>query len=294
MLSQVLTSLQEVKSQLQNQLAQQPEYRALLILDKAVSQLGDVFTPVKSYLEDAPAAITDGSAKTMRSRESAEAAPNPGVCAGAPRAVAMSEFAAAADAPPLAVESFGNVAQLSRPAHAAQEIAHDENRAAAPQIAVGAGGFAQAPVASADIFEIVALDESDVETSEGASADGGLAAMSPSAATSVDAPAATTPDLADVGGHSANGAASTDAPSGLAAAYYETAGDLFELDSNHRLADPPAQPVLAADKLVSAAKDAFNQILAKAAQADAAPKAAAPRSYLPFIVAPRPVQNRQR
>lgn len=43
MLSDVLAALQEVKSQLQDQLALQPGYRALLILDRAASQLGAVF-----------------------------------------------------------------------------------------------------------------------------------------------------------------------------------------------------------------------------------------------------------
>jgi hypothetical protein len=42
MLSDVLAALQEVKSQLQDQLALQPGYQALLILDRATSQLGAV------------------------------------------------------------------------------------------------------------------------------------------------------------------------------------------------------------------------------------------------------------
>ena len=45
MLSEVLSALKELRSQLQDQLARQPEYRALLILDRATSQLGDVVAP---------------------------------------------------------------------------------------------------------------------------------------------------------------------------------------------------------------------------------------------------------
>jgi hypothetical protein len=45
MLSEVLSALKDLKSELQERLAQQPEYRALLILDRATSQLNDVLAP---------------------------------------------------------------------------------------------------------------------------------------------------------------------------------------------------------------------------------------------------------
>jgi hypothetical protein len=53
MLSEVLSALKELRSELQDQLARQPEYRALLILDRATSQLGDVVAPIDL---DGPAA----------------------------------------------------------------------------------------------------------------------------------------------------------------------------------------------------------------------------------------------
>jgi hypothetical protein len=43
MFLEVLTSLKEVRIQLQRQLAQRPEYRALLIVDRAAEQLADEF-----------------------------------------------------------------------------------------------------------------------------------------------------------------------------------------------------------------------------------------------------------
>jgi hypothetical protein len=59
MLPEVLNALKELKAELQNQLAQQPEYRALLILDKATSQLGDVLTPFGDRREDVAAQPPD-------------------------------------------------------------------------------------------------------------------------------------------------------------------------------------------------------------------------------------------
>lgn len=44
MLPEVLTSLNEVKSRLQESLLQHPEYPAFLIIDRAASQLGEVLT----------------------------------------------------------------------------------------------------------------------------------------------------------------------------------------------------------------------------------------------------------
>jgi hypothetical protein len=44
MLSEIVSALKGLKVELQEQLAQQPEYRALLILDRATSQLGDALT----------------------------------------------------------------------------------------------------------------------------------------------------------------------------------------------------------------------------------------------------------
>ena len=44
MLSEVLSALKGLKAELQERLAQQPEYRALLILDRATSQLGDTLS----------------------------------------------------------------------------------------------------------------------------------------------------------------------------------------------------------------------------------------------------------
>jgi hypothetical protein len=46
MLSEVLNSLKETKSNLQRQLAQRPEYRALLIIEKAAEQLSQALDPL--------------------------------------------------------------------------------------------------------------------------------------------------------------------------------------------------------------------------------------------------------
>jgi hypothetical protein len=62
MLSQALSSLEEAKLQLQRQLAQRAEYRALLIIDKATRELAEILNPsapsvaapVESIAEEAP------------------------------------------------------------------------------------------------------------------------------------------------------------------------------------------------------------------------------------------------
>ena len=46
MLSETLSSLKEIKAQLQLQLAQRPEYRALLIIDEAALQLAKALDPL--------------------------------------------------------------------------------------------------------------------------------------------------------------------------------------------------------------------------------------------------------
>jgi hypothetical protein len=46
MLSKVLNSLKETRSNLQRQLAQRPEYRALLIIEKAAEQLSQTLDPL--------------------------------------------------------------------------------------------------------------------------------------------------------------------------------------------------------------------------------------------------------
>lgn len=70
MLSEVLTSLNEVKSRLQERLLQQPEYPALLIVDKAAFQLGEVLTLLRPQParfaahrtgDDAPVAATEAA-----------------------------------------------------------------------------------------------------------------------------------------------------------------------------------------------------------------------------------------
>jgi hypothetical protein len=73
MLSDVLTSLNEVKSRLQERLLQQPEYPALLIVDKAAFQLGEVLTLLRPQ-PPRLAANRAGGAATEASDEPAQAA----------------------------------------------------------------------------------------------------------------------------------------------------------------------------------------------------------------------------
>ena len=65
MLSEALTSLEDVKSQLQQTLLQQPEYRALLVIDQAMSQLAQFLGP-----------FDPGAAISLENRAKAAAAPN--------------------------------------------------------------------------------------------------------------------------------------------------------------------------------------------------------------------------
>lgn len=61
MLSEVLTSLNEVKSRLQERLLQRPEYPALLIVDKAAFQLGEVLALLQPQLARLPANACAGA-----------------------------------------------------------------------------------------------------------------------------------------------------------------------------------------------------------------------------------------
>lgn len=81
LLSEALGSLREAKSQLQDKLAQRPEYQALLIVDKATAQLAGVLDPANGPL---PAATGNGEAEepfesraTIEVREAA-VEPQPG------------------------------------------------------------------------------------------------------------------------------------------------------------------------------------------------------------------------
>jgi len=104
MLSEVLTSLHEVKSRLQERLLQQPEYPALLIVDKAAFQLGEVLTLLRpqparlaeNRAADAPVAATaavDDPAQAAHARRGED-----------PNADAPVAMAAAADQPAGAAE----------------------------------------------------------------------------------------------------------------------------------------------------------------------------------------------
>ncbi|WP_158814572.1 hypothetical protein [Methylocapsa sp. S129] len=110
MLSEVLTSLKEVKLQLQRQLAQQPEYRALLVVDRAAAQLAEILGP-----QDPPAAVPSAGA--------VEDAPPPPAAAEPVNAVSQDEYRVQ-DAP---VET---AAAIEEPAVAPSSLAQLENRIA--------------------------------------------------------------------------------------------------------------------------------------------------------------------
>lgn len=145
MLSEALTSLEEVKSRLQESLRQQPEYRALLVIDQATSQLAEVFGPAdldvavrpKSRVEDIAVSTAGAALPPYTAALDAEdvvdaavpnVAPPPGPAAieepqsvvdAPPRAVAADEPASLADAPHLTPAIFRMAAVLRELATAA-------------------------------------------------------------------------------------------------------------------------------------------------------------------------------
>jgi hypothetical protein len=75
LLSEALGSLREAKSQLQHELAQRPEYQALLIVDRATAQLAGVLDPAGGSLPPASGnGETDGSSESSATIEVREAA----------------------------------------------------------------------------------------------------------------------------------------------------------------------------------------------------------------------------
>lgn len=138
MLSEVMTALKELKSELQDQLAQQPEYRALLVLDRAASQLGDVLTPAN------PQAFVRREHPPRDEPRATPAATNPAelfggalngvsdavqsedrlVDAPGPISAAVNDLARIVETPHAAAEDVREVAPPYRPPDAAADVVH--------------------------------------------------------------------------------------------------------------------------------------------------------------------------
>jgi hypothetical protein len=101
MLSEALTSLEDVKTQLQQRLLQQPEYRALLVIDEATSQLERVLEPSGAVHTERFEGTGDFGRKAFTSVQSIHSfvAPDEPTLRGAPQPVVPLRLAPERAAP---------------------------------------------------------------------------------------------------------------------------------------------------------------------------------------------------
>jgi hypothetical protein len=169
---ETLTSLIEVKARLQSCLSQQPEYRALVILDQTISQLSDILAlgdeaMVAGGLAD-PAADARIAANAVREIEG----PAPNDAPAEDRrtdsalaiADALNEISSVVDGPLAKAAPFRFVAPAYEPPNAAPDAGPREDRLGdAAQASAGAvNGFAAVAIARlprAAILRVAALDE---------------------------------------------------------------------------------------------------------------------------------------
>lgn len=281
MLSEMLASLREVKSQLQHQLARQPEFRALLILEKAALQISEALARVESTPSAAQEASAPDSSPGMSSDQETGAFSNDpaddaqDIGIGADSVAHPKDLAAvAADAP------FDRSDRSDRPRPPLKdEDAEDRvvGTTAAPVVVSWLNALYDARAASGS--EPVEDRRADAPVPD---------------RISQGEPAARELTLVDLRDAGADALIPATAPSGFAAAFYESTGDAIDTAHFEDAEDAP-RPQNALEEPAVAATEAFEHVFAEVAPAEGhAAATPPPRTYLPFIVAPRSARTAQR
>jgi hypothetical protein len=278
MLSEALTSLENVRARLRQDLLQQPEYRALLVIDQAMSELAAFLGPCESE------ASPGGERRAYEALASTAAllspAPTPAPPAAAPPRAPV-RFERAPEAAPTTPAIFKMAAALRELAGIGPDSL--------------AGDYDLPPAtARTDAAPHPSAVEADAATSEPAQpeeAGGEAAAVSGMAALYLsigDAADEQTSPSGDYAG--AQPPLAVPSPvSGMAATLYETAGDAPDVALGE-FGDAPIEPAAAEVR----ARSGMEKMIARSAQTPE-PSAAVStmRSYLPYFAAQRLGQSRR-